>query len=66
MFSVRTGISYNPERVPSLIVKGQREPLCRDCIEPVNAIRRAAGAPDTIVPLPGAYDAIGDEFGDGS
>ena len=46
--------TFHPERVPSLVVNGVREPVCRACVERVNPIRRANGLPE-IVPLPGAY-----------
>jgi hypothetical protein len=49
--------SFNPERVPSIRWKGEREPVCRDCIESANVIRVACGlAPHAI--LPGAYDEM--------
>jgi len=48
--------SYNPVRVPSLIVNGTREPICLDCVERVNPQRIANGL-EPIVPLPGAYEA---------
>ena len=55
---------YNPERVPSVRVDGAgrpsedgtREPVCLDCMERLNAKRRAAGL-DPFPILPGAYDA---------
>lgn len=46
--------TFHPERVPSLLVDGIREPVCRACVECVNPIRRANGFLE-IVPLPGAY-----------
>jgi hypothetical protein len=48
--------SYNPERVPSIRVKGEKQAVCRTCIEIANPGRVAKGLPP-IVPLPGAYDA---------
>lgn len=47
--------SFNPMRVPSLRVDGEREPVCRDCVDRVNPERRKNGL-DPIVPLPGAYE----------
>jgi len=47
--------TFNPWRVPSMTVRGAREPVCRDCIERVNPRRVANGLPP-IVPLPGAYE----------
>jgi hypothetical protein len=49
--------AYNPLRVPSVIVKGAREPICIDCVERANPLRRANGLPP-IVPLPDAYDPV--------
>lgn len=46
---------YSPTRVPSITIRGEREPVCRDCVERVNPIRIARGLPP-IVPLPGAYE----------
>jgi hypothetical protein len=46
--------TFNPDRVPSLVVNGVREPVCKSCVDRVNPIRKAKGLPE-IVPLPGAY-----------
>jgi hypothetical protein len=48
--------AFNPHLVPSSsAVTGEREPICRACVERLNPIRVKRGlAP--IVPLPGAYD----------
>jgi hypothetical protein len=47
---------YNPMRVPSVVVEGVREPICRWCVDKANVIRKARGMPE-IVPLPDAYEA---------
>lgn len=47
--------SFNPHKVPSVIWQGKREPVCRNCLERANAIRKARGIPEHEV-LPGAYD----------
>jgi hypothetical protein len=47
--------AYNPQRVPSLTIDGERKPICRECVERANP-RRIAGGLDPIVPLPGAYE----------
>jgi len=47
--------TFSAERVPSLVVNGEREPVCQACITRVNPIRIANGLPP-IVPLPGAYE----------
>jgi hypothetical protein len=48
--------SFNPHLVPSCsAITGQREPICRDCVERVNPLRIKNGlAP--IVPHPEAYE----------
>lgn len=46
--------SFNPDRVPSIVVDGEREPICADCVERVNP-QRVANKLEPIVPLPGAY-----------
>lgn len=48
--------SFNPVRVPSLAVNGQREPVCQTCVARVNPMRKKNGLPP-IEPLPGAYEA---------
>ena len=47
--------SYNPMRVPSLFVNGQREPICQACVHRVNPMRVKNGlAP--IIPHKDAYE----------
>jgi hypothetical protein len=46
---------FNPHRVPSIIVDGEREPVCADCVERANPQRIANGL-EPIVPLPDAYE----------
>lgn len=48
--------SYNPMRVPSIAIKGSREPICRDCVERANPQRVANGL-EPIKPFPDAYEA---------
>lgn len=52
--------AFSAERVPSIVVDGEREPICLQCVTRVNPTRVAAGL-DPIVPLPGAYEP--DEVG---
>ena len=55
---------YNPLRVPSIVVNGNREPVCLDCVNRANPVRRQAGLPE-IVPHPDAYDGVNErELGD--
>lgn len=48
--------SFNPMRVPSVIIRGSREPICMNCVERVNPIR-LANRLEPIVPHADAYDA---------
>jgi hypothetical protein len=48
--------SFNPMRVPSIRIKGNREPICLECVNRVNPKRIANGL-EPIVPAPDAYDA---------
>ena len=48
---------FNPVHVPSLSVKGVREPICRNCVEQVNPQRIKNGL-DPIIPHPEAYEPI--------
>ena len=52
--------SYNPHLVPSLVVKGVREPVCAGCVERANPERKARGLKEIQV-LPGAYEACAEE-----
>jgi len=52
----RLVFTFNPERVPSCVVNGTREPICLPCVKRANPLRVAKGLP-AITILPGAYDA---------
>ena len=53
-FGCKSNFSFNPMKVPSLTINGNREPFCRTCIERANPLRIKNGlAP--IVPAPDAY-----------
>jgi hypothetical protein len=41
----RQPFTYNPLRVPSVVVNGTREPICRACVERANVVRRDRGLP---------------------
>jgi hypothetical protein len=47
--------SYNPMRVPSVVINGSREPVCRTCVERANPNRIRNGL-EPIVPFPDAYE----------
>lgn len=50
--------SYNPHRVPSsAAVTGEREPICKPCIDKINATRIERG--DAPFPIhPAAYEPL--------
>ncbi len=47
--------TFNLELVPSIRVRGTKEPICRACVERANPIRVANGL-DPIEILDGAYE----------
>jgi len=53
-------IAFNPNKVPSVRVKGKREPVCRQCIERANPQRKAQGM-DEFVIHPDAYEPMSEE-----
>ena len=48
--------TYNPVKVPSVVVNGSREPICQACVTQANPLRQERGLP-VINVLPGAYEA---------
>jgi hypothetical protein len=56
-YGCKQPFSYNPHRVPSVVVDGVREPICRGCVAIANPRRKANGLPE-IVPLPDAYEPL--------
>lgn len=51
----RQPFGFNPLRVPSFRVNGEREPICSGCFERINVIRAEKGLPLN-VQLPSAYE----------
>lgn len=49
-------ISFNPERVPSLRVDGEREPLCQNCFGLWNEAHRVSKGLEPIELKVGAYE----------
>lgn len=49
--------SFNPNSVPSIRVRGVREPVCRDCMAAANRARVANGL-EPLPILPDAYDPV--------
>ena len=48
-------MGFNPLKVPSIRVKGVREPVCQRCIELANPQRKAMGLKEFTI-QPGAYE----------
>lgn len=56
-FGCQKTFSFNPHRVPSIPIDGDRQPICRECVELVNPKRIENGlAP--IVLDPEAYEPV--------
>lgn len=56
-FGCKQPFGFNPHLVPSIVVGGQREPICASCVAIANP-RRVAFDLAPIVVLPGAYEPI--------
>jgi hypothetical protein len=57
--------SFNPKYVPSITIKGTREPICQNCIETIN-VKRATMKVLPIAVHPEAYEPLDEnEMGDG-
>jgi hypothetical protein len=50
-------MGFNPIRVPSVRINGKREPVCRTCVETLNAKRKLVGAEPWPIP-PDAYEPV--------
>ena len=60
-FVCPTIMMANPNHVPSLVIKGQREPICRNCFEYRQELRAKMGLePETL--HPNAYEAEPEEL----
>ena len=59
-FSCKQLFAYNPHRVPSLTIKGVRQPFCRKCVERANPKRIANGL-EAIHVSEEAYEPIREE-----
>ena len=49
-------ISFNPLKVPSLRIDGERQPLCRNCFDLWNEIHRINQGLDPLPIHPDAYE----------
>jgi len=47
--------NFNPDRVPSIRINGEKEPICRACHADINKLRESKGLPT----FPLAQDAYG-------
>ena len=54
----RQVFGFNPRRVPSLTVNGNREPVCKTCIDTENDRRRSIGGELLPEPHADAYSPI--------
>jgi hypothetical protein len=50
-------IAFNPHKVPSLMINGSREPLCRECAERWNELHPEMARPI----MEGAYEHFPEE-----
>jgi hypothetical protein len=59
-FGCRRLFAYNPMHVPSIPIRGKRQPICLDCVHKVNPMRAKNGlAP--IIPHRDAYEPCPEE-----
>ena len=56
-FGCKKFFAYNPHKVPSVIYKGDRKPICRKCVEEFNPQRIDNGLEPFKVD-PNAYEPI--------
>ena len=55
-FGCKKPFGFNPTWVPSVVVEGRKEPICAECVERANPLRKENGL-EPIVPHPRAYEA---------
>lgn len=53
-WACKSTMAFDPEKVPSILVNGENEPLCARCVGRANKLREGSTFPP-IVPLPGAW-----------
>ena len=63
-FGCKQVFSYNPMKVPSIPIDGEREPICQACVDRINPERIKNGLPP-IVPAPDAYEPCNETELDG-
>lgn len=55
-FGCKRLFSFSPTKVPSIVVDGEREPVCQACVDRANAVRGPVYGLPPIEVLPGAYE----------
>lgn len=56
----RQPFEFSPTKVPSALIDGVRQPICRSCFEWLNGERERQGM-ERVPLLPGAYEADAEE-----
>ena len=59
-FACNRPFMFNPHRVPSVRHEGERQPVCRECVEIANPIREKNGLPPSAI-HPDAYEPLNEE-----
>jgi hypothetical protein len=44
-YGCKKPFSFHPNKVPSIRINGVREPICKDCVDRVNPLRKKKGLP---------------------
>ena len=52
--------TFNPNKVPSIVIDGKREPVCKSCIDAANPKRIAMGYAPFVI-QPDAYEPLPEE-----
>ena len=53
-------IGFNPNKVPSVRIMGEKRPICRECVERVNTKRRVMKMPQIEID-PEAYESANED-----
>lgn len=57
-YGCKSVFTFNPHKVPSIVVDGKREPICQSCFDHLNDYRFTLGMTRWPPPAPDAYEAI--------
>jgi hypothetical protein len=52
--------SFNPNRVPSIRIMGERQPICYECVQRANPLRKENGL-EPIQIFPDSYEPVREE-----